>query len=257
LTEVLHNVIRRKTHVQGTSKPHTPSLLSSQSADPYWKIVRKATAPAFSPNNMRYLSLCLMTRMKQLHTLHQKMKVEGSRSQQRKLWQLQCKRSALLTDALQECFWHRCKHGFAAVRIYCSGGRWRPQHGCHPSGKQSQENSALLSLHATQPKLQYTVTVFAADIFAWVGNFAPIFCRPTSYPFLHHRKCTCTMGSCSKNKTRHQAFDWINLAESQFQLVNHICEVSLLTRSDWSPNQDCASVALWPWSILHSSICTI
>ena len=39
--------------LQGTSYPPQPCLISTKSADPWHKVVRRGVAPAFSPENIR------------------------------------------------------------------------------------------------------------------------------------------------------------------------------------------------------------
>ncbi len=39
--------------VQGTADPPCPSLVTSRTGDPYWKLVRKGVSHAFAPNNVR------------------------------------------------------------------------------------------------------------------------------------------------------------------------------------------------------------
>ena len=40
-------------HVQGTSNPPCPQLISALTSDPHWKLVRKGTSAAFAQNNIR------------------------------------------------------------------------------------------------------------------------------------------------------------------------------------------------------------
>lgn len=44
--------------VQGTSDPPQPCLISTATADPFWRVVRKGVAPAFNSTNIRCAAEC-------------------------------------------------------------------------------------------------------------------------------------------------------------------------------------------------------
>ncbi len=47
--------------VQTTAHPPQENHLTAATSDPLWRAVRKGTAPAFSPQNMRYLDSYIHT----------------------------------------------------------------------------------------------------------------------------------------------------------------------------------------------------